>query len=54
MSKLTRKYQATVPRAIGEVRLRKAEPLDLEFLVSLEAGLGEWASAEDDQAYDDL
>ena len=72
VSKLTSKYQATVPKSIrdalslkagdqiafeivnGQVRLRKAEPIDLEFLASVESGLGEWSSDADHQAYDEL
>jgi len=35
----------------GTVRIRKAEPLDLEGLRALEATLSEWASPEDEEAY---
>ena len=38
----------------GTVRLRKAEPLDLEFLSALEKTLSEWNSVNDDKAYRDL
>jgi AbrB family looped-hinge helix DNA binding protein len=38
----------------GTVRIRKAEPLDLEFLSALEKTLSEWNSDNDDQAYRDL
>jgi AbrB family looped-hinge helix DNA binding protein len=38
----------------GTVRIRKAEPLDLEFLSSLEKTLSEWNSENDDRAYRDL
>ncbi len=38
----------------GLVCLRKAEPLDLEFLSSLEKTLSEWNSENDDRAYRDL
>ncbi len=38
----------------GTVRIRKAEPLDIEFLSALESTLSEWSSANDDQAYRDL
>lgn len=36
------------------VRLRKAEPLDLECLSALRATLTEWNSENDEQAYRDL
>jgi AbrB family looped-hinge helix DNA binding protein len=70
VSKLTSKYQATVPKSVrealslhagdqiafeivrGQVRLRKADPIDLEYLASIESGLGEWSSDADTQAYD--
>ncbi len=38
----------------GVVRLRKAEPLDLEFLSALENTLSEWNSDNDEKAYGDL
>ena len=38
----------------GSVRLRKAEPLDLEFLAALENTLSEWNSDNDDKAFRDL
>jgi antitoxin PrlF len=38
----------------GEVRIRRAEPLDLEFLSSLEKTLSEWNSENDEKAYRDL
>ncbi len=38
----------------GAVRIRKAEPLDLEFLSALESTLSEWNSQSDDRAYRDL
>ncbi|MGH7779315.1 MAG: AbrB/MazE/SpoVT family DNA-binding domain-containing protein [Candidatus Binataceae bacterium] len=38
----------------GSVRIRKAEPLDLEFLSALEGTLSEWNSENDDRAYRDL
>ena len=40
--------------AAGSVCLRKAEPLDLEFLSALEKTLSEWNSENDEQAYRDL
>lgn len=38
----------------GTVCLRKAEPLDLEFLSALEKTLSEWNSENDEQAYREL
>jgi antitoxin PrlF len=38
----------------GVIGLRKAAPLDLEFLAALEGTLSEWNSANDDRAYGDL
>jgi antitoxin PrlF len=38
----------------GTVSIRKAEPLDLEFLSALEKTLSEWNSENDDRAYCDL
>jgi len=38
----------------GTVRIRKAEPLDLEFLSALEKTLSEWNSDNDQRAYRDL
>ena len=38
----------------GTIRIRKAEPLDLEFLSSLEKTLSEWNSENDEKAYHDL
>jgi antitoxin PrlF len=38
----------------GTVRIRKAEPLDLEFLSALEKTLSEWNSENDEKAYGDL
>lgn len=38
----------------GVVALRRLTPLDVAFHASLERTLGEWASAEDDEAFDDL
>jgi len=35
----------------GEVRVRKVEPLDLEYLRGLEGTLSEWAGAADEAAY---
>ncbi len=38
----------------GTARIRKAEPLDLEFLTALEGTLSEWNSDNDERAYRDL
>ncbi len=38
----------------GDVRISKAEPLDWNHLRSLETTLGEWNTAEDAAAFDDL
>jgi len=38
----------------GTVSIRKAEPLDIEFLSSLEKTLSEWNSENDQKAYGDL
>ncbi len=38
----------------GTVSIRKAEPLDLEFLSALEKTLSEWNSENDHRAYRDL
>ena len=37
-----------------EVRVRRATPIDLAFNQALEGTLGEWHSAQDDQAFKDL
>ena len=36
------------------VLIRKASPLDVEYLRNLESTLTEWSLAEDAEAYDDL
>jgi antitoxin PrlF len=38
----------------GEVRIRKAHPLDADFLSALESTLSEWQSENDERAYRDL
>jgi antitoxin PrlF len=38
----------------GGVRARLVSPLDLTYLRGVEAGLQEWASPEDEQAFADL
>ncbi|MFD2190969.1 AbrB/MazE/SpoVT family DNA-binding domain-containing protein [Pistricoccus aurantiacus] len=71
-SKLTGKYQATIPDAVrkalnlkagdaiafeidnGEIRLRKARPIDLAFAHALEGTLSEWESSADEEAYNEL
>jgi len=71
-SKLTSKYQATIPEPIrrvlhlnagdtiafdidnNQIRLRKAQPLDLAFAQALDGTLNEWQSDEDEEAYRDL
>lgn len=72
VSKLTKKYQATIPepvrRLLGlhagdalafdvegdEVRLRKAQPVDMAFAKGLETTLSEWGSEADEEAYREL
>ncbi|MGH9416319.1 MAG: AbrB/MazE/SpoVT family DNA-binding domain-containing protein [Terriglobales bacterium] len=38
----------------GTVCLRRAEPLDLEYLKAIEGTLSEWNAEHDEQAYGDL
>jgi antitoxin component of MazEF toxin-antitoxin module len=38
----------------GAVRVKPVTPLDLTYLRGLEAGLQEWTSAADDEAFADL
>jgi AbrB family looped-hinge helix DNA binding protein len=38
----------------GGVRVQLVSPLDLTYLRGVEAGLQEWASPEDEQAFADL
>lgn len=72
ISKLTKKYQATVPEIVrnklklkaGDViafeidneiiRVRKAQPIDIEFSSALVPTLSEWKSQNDEEAYNDL
>ena len=72
ISKLTKKYQATVPEPVraklklnagdsiafeiddNSIRLRKATPVDLEFVTALSPTLSEWASQNHEEAYSDL
>jgi AbrB family looped-hinge helix DNA binding protein len=71
-SRLTKKYQATIPKPVRhilrvaagdaiafdvvgqEVRVRKAQPVDLVFSRALEGTLTEWTSKADEDAYRDL
>ena len=72
ISRMTAKYQATVPAAVrrvldlhkgdavifevegDRVLLRKALPMDIEYLRSLQTTLCEWTSDHDAEAYRDL
>ncbi|MBA2368081.1 MAG: type II toxin-antitoxin system PrlF family antitoxin [Candidatus Protochlamydia sp.] len=73
ISKLTSKYQATVPKKVRQalnlksedqiiyeildnntVYLRKAKPVDLDYLKALEGTLTEWNSEDDEKAYQNL
>jgi AbrB family looped-hinge helix DNA binding protein len=72
ISKLTKKYQATIPGPVrktlhlqagdsitfdidgDDVRLRKAQVVDLAFTGALEGILNEWESEADEDAYRDL
>jgi len=38
----------------GSVQVRRADPLDVDYLRALEGTLSEWASAADEVAYRDL
>ncbi len=71
-SKLTSKYQTTIPQEVrellllqkgdevifeienGQVGIRKATPLDIEYLSSIESTLSEWNSDNDEEAYKNL
>ena len=71
-SKLTSKYQTTIPQEVrellllkkgdevvfeiedGQVVIRKATPLDIEYLSSVESTLSEWNSENDEEAYKNL
>ncbi len=72
ISKLTKKYQATVPEAVRKkldlhagdiiafeidkdiIKLKKANPIDIEFANALVPTLSEWYSQNDEEAYSDL
>ena len=71
-SKLTEKYQATIPADVrqalglkkgdvlafdiakGEVRLRRATPVDLAYAHAVSGTLSEWDSKADERAFRDL
>ncbi|TXF09824.1 AbrB/MazE/SpoVT family DNA-binding domain-containing protein [Pelomicrobium methylotrophicum] len=38
----------------GSARVRRVQPLDLEYLKAVEGTLSEWASPADEEAYRDL
>ncbi|MGL1832057.1 AbrB/MazE/SpoVT family DNA-binding domain-containing protein [Rhodocyclaceae bacterium SMB388] len=38
----------------GTATVRRVEPLDIDYLRAVEATLGEWAGAADEEAYRDL
>jgi len=38
----------------GSARVRRVQPLDLEYLAAVQGTLSEWHSAEDEAAYRDL
>jgi AbrB family looped-hinge helix DNA binding protein len=38
----------------GVVRVRRVEPVDVEYLKALETSLTEWSSPEDEEAYGGL
>ncbi len=38
----------------GKISVRRVEPVDVDYLSSLNGILSEWNSAEDDEAYRDL
>ena len=72
-SKLTSKFQATIPQEIRailglkagdriifeitkskQVHIKKATPMDLIYLKSLQSTLSEWNSKNDEEDYNDL
>ena len=71
-SKLTKKYQATIPAPVrsalhldagdaiafdiedGNIRLRKATALDIQWAGALTGTLSEWEGEADEAAYRDL
>lgn len=38
----------------GVARVRRVQPLDVEYLKAIEGTLTEWSSSEDEEAYRDL
>ena len=72
ISRLTQKFQATVPKEIRRllelkagdsivfevdgprVLVRRANPIDIQFVRSLSSTLSEWNSQFDEDAYRDL
>jgi antitoxin PrlF len=42
------------PMANGCVRLRRVQPLDVEYLGAMDSTLSEWGSGADEDAYRDL
>ena len=38
----------------GTATVRRVQPMDIEYLRAIEATLGEWAGAADDEAYREL
>lgn len=72
-SKITSKYQATIPKAVRDllklragdtvifeivdgktIIVKKATPLDLQYLKSIQNTLTEWNSAYDEEDYEHL
>lgn len=52
---LFRPDRAVAPEAIAEAdAVRRVSPLDLTYRRGVEAGLREWTSPEDEQAFADL
>lgn len=72
VSKVTQKYQTTIPQAVREqlqiergdcvsfeikgeeIILKKALPLDWEYLNAVATTMGEWSSDADEEAWHDL
>jgi antitoxin PrlF len=72
VSKVTQKYQATIPQAVREklqieqgdcisfeikdeeIVLKKALPLDWEYLNAVSTTMSEWSSDADEKAWHDL
>jgi AbrB family looped-hinge helix DNA binding protein len=47
-------YVAWEVEADGSARMRRLQPLDLDYLRAVEATLSEWQSPADEEAYRDL